>query len=65
MSKVVRFYEPGLAKVLKTEDESLMPPAEGEARIAVSAIGVNRFEIMFRSADRHAVCQDARLLFGL
>jgi len=54
MSKVVKFYEPGSADVLKIEDESLIPPAEGEARIAISAIGVNRFEIMFRE-DNYAI----------
>lgn len=54
MSKVVKFYESGSADVLKIEDESITPPNEGEARIAISVIGLNRFEIMFRE-DNYAI----------
>ncbi|NJN07574.1 MAG: zinc-dependent alcohol dehydrogenase family protein [Richelia sp. RM1_1_1] len=48
MSKVVNFYKAGCADVLKIEKESIKLPCEGEVRIAISAIGLNRFEIMFR-----------------
>ncbi|NJN56625.1 MAG: zinc-dependent alcohol dehydrogenase family protein [Leptolyngbyaceae cyanobacterium SL_5_9] len=54
MSKVVKFYEPGLADVLQLENEDILPPKEGEARIVIRAIGLNRFEIMFRE-DNYAV----------
>ncbi|MBD1870649.1 zinc-dependent alcohol dehydrogenase family protein [Leptolyngbya sp. FACHB-671] len=54
MNKVVKFYKPGSADVLKIESEDILPPREGEARIAISAIGLNRFEIMFRE-DNYAI----------
>ncbi|MBD2057589.1 zinc-dependent alcohol dehydrogenase family protein [Oculatella sp. FACHB-28] len=54
MNKVVKFYNPGSADVLKIESEDILPPREGEARIAISAIGLNRFEIMFRE-DNYAI----------
>lgn len=54
MSKVVKFDRAGSADVLKIENEGITPPKEGEARIAISAIGLNRFEILFRE-DNYAI----------
>jgi len=48
MGKVIKFYEAGSADVLTIEHEDIPSPGEGEARIAITAIGLNRFEIMFR-----------------
>ena len=48
MSKIIRFHETGGADVLKIEDLPLTEPGEGEVRLKVEAIGLNRAEIMFR-----------------
>ncbi len=48
MPKIVRFYETGGAEVLKIEESPLVEPGEGEVRLAVKAIGLNRAEVMFR-----------------
>jgi len=48
MVKMVRFYEFGSADVLKLEDLPLAEPGEGEVRLKVEAIGLNRAEVMFR-----------------
>ena len=48
MPKVVRFYETGKADVLKVEDVPLQDPGQGEVRLKVEAIGLNRAEVMFR-----------------
>ena len=48
MPKIVRFYETGGAEVLKIEEAPLVEPGEGEVRLAVEAIGLNRAEVMFR-----------------
>jgi NADPH:quinone reductase-like Zn-dependent oxidoreductase len=48
MSKIVRFYETGDADVLKLEDMPMREPGQGEVRLKVEAIGLNRAEIMFR-----------------
>ncbi len=48
MSKIVRFHETGGADVLKIEDLPLTQPGEGEVRLKVEAIGLNRAEVMFR-----------------
>ena len=49
MPKIVRFYETGGAEVLKIEESPLVEPGEGEVRLAVEAIGLNRAEVMFRN----------------
>ena len=49
MPKIVRFYEFGEADVLKLEDQPLVEPGEGEVRLKVEAIGLNRAEVGFRS----------------
>ncbi len=48
MPKVVRFHETGRPEVLKLEDVSLGEPGQGEVRLKVEAIGLNRAEVMFR-----------------
>lgn len=48
MSKIVRFDKTGDANVLKIVDEPRPEPAEGELRIKVQAIGLNRAEVLFR-----------------
>jgi NADPH:quinone reductase-like Zn-dependent oxidoreductase len=48
MPRIVRFHETGGPEVLKIEDEPRRAPGEGEVRIAVRAIGLNRAEAMFR-----------------
>jgi NADPH:quinone reductase-like Zn-dependent oxidoreductase len=51
MPKIVRFYETGAAEVLKIEEQPLVEPGEGEVRLAVQAIGLNRAEVMFRQGQ--------------
>ncbi len=48
MPRIVRFHETGGAEVLKIEELPLVEPGEGEVRLKVEAIGLNRAEIMFR-----------------
>jgi NADPH:quinone reductase-like Zn-dependent oxidoreductase len=48
MPKIVRFHETGDAGVLRIEDLPLAEPGEGEVRLTVEAIGLNRAEVMFR-----------------
>ncbi len=48
MPKIVRFHETGGADVLKIEHLPLSEPGEGEVRLKVEAIGLNRAEVMFR-----------------
>jgi len=48
MPKIIRFHETGSADVLKIEDLPLTEPGEGEVRLQVEAIGLNRAEVMFR-----------------
>ena len=51
MPKIVRFYETGGAEVLKVEEWPLVEPGEGEVRLTVEAIGINRAEVMFRQGQ--------------
>ncbi|MEL7243845.1 MAG: NADPH:quinone reductase, partial [Cyanobacteria bacterium J06573_2] len=48
MVKIVRFHEVGEADVLKLEEVNPTEPQEGEVRLKVKAIGLNRAEIVFR-----------------
>lgn len=48
MPKIVRFHQTGPAEVLKIEDLPLQEPGDGEVRLKVQAIGLNRAEVMFR-----------------
>jgi len=49
MSKVIRFERLGGPEVLQIRDEPDADPGEGEVRIQVETIGLNRAEVMFRS----------------
>jgi NADPH2:quinone reductase len=51
MPRIVRFHEVGQADVLKLEELPLVEPQEGELRIKVEAIGLNRAEVMFRNGQ--------------
>ena len=51
MPKIVRFHETGTAEVLKLEELPLTEPGEGEVRLKVEAIGLNRAEVMFRQGQ--------------
>jgi NADPH:quinone reductase-like Zn-dependent oxidoreductase len=48
MPRIVRFHETGAAEVLQLEDMPLAEPGEGEVRLKVEAIGLNRAEVLFR-----------------
>ena len=61
LSKVVRFHEAGNISVLKIEDLPINEPSEGEVRIKVKAIGLNRAEIMFREGQYLGIKGDATL----
>lgn len=47
-ARVVRFHEFGGANVLKIAAEPLPQPKEGEVRILVRAMGINRADVLFR-----------------
>jgi NADPH2:quinone reductase len=49
MPRIVRFHQSGGPEVLKIAEEPLVQPKEGEVRIRVQALGLNRAEAMFRS----------------
>ena len=49
MSRVVRFHEHGGPEQLRIDDLDVGSPGEGEVRIRVEAIGLNRSEAMFRA----------------
>ncbi len=51
MPKIVRFHETGAAEVLRLEDLPLTEPGEGEVRIDVEAIGLNRADVLFRQGQ--------------
>ncbi len=51
MPKIIRFHETGGADVLRVEDLPLTEPGEGEVRLKVEAIGLNRAEVMFREGQ--------------
>jgi NADPH:quinone reductase-like Zn-dependent oxidoreductase len=48
MPKIVRIHATGDAEVLKVEDLPLTEPGNGEVRLKVEAIGLNRAEVMYR-----------------
>lgn len=49
MSRIVTFHKTGGPEVLQIENVEVPPPKEGEVRIKVKALGLNRAESMFRS----------------
>ncbi len=51
MPRVVRFHECGNANVLKLEELPEEEPAQGEIRIKIKAIGINRAEVALRSGQ--------------
>jgi len=51
MPKIIRFHETGNADVLKIDELPLAEPGEGEVRLQVEAIGLNRAEVMFRKGQ--------------
>ncbi|MGD2112645.1 MAG: zinc-dependent alcohol dehydrogenase family protein [Gammaproteobacteria bacterium] len=51
MPKIVRFHETGGPEVLRLEDLPPAEPGEGEVRLKVEAIGLNRAEVMFRQGQ--------------
>jgi NADPH:quinone reductase-like Zn-dependent oxidoreductase len=50
-AKIVRFHTTGGPEVLKIQEEPIPEPKEGEVRLNVKAIGLNRAEVMFRSGQ--------------
>jgi NADPH:quinone reductase-like Zn-dependent oxidoreductase len=49
--KIVRFHEIGGADVLRVDELPLPEPAQGEVRLRVKAIGLNRAEVMYRKGE--------------
>jgi NADPH:quinone reductase-like Zn-dependent oxidoreductase len=49
LTRVVRFHRLGGPEVLEIEDIALAAPKEGELRVRIEAIGLNRAEAMYRS----------------
>ena len=49
MSRVVRFHQHGGPEQLRIEELDVGAPGDGEVRIRVEAIGLNRSEAMFRA----------------
>ena len=47
MAKAVRFYQTGGPEVLKIEDVQIRAPGEGEVKLRVKAVGLNRGESMY------------------
>ena len=48
MPRIVRFHQTGEPEVMRIEDLPSREPGQGEVRIRVRAIGLNRAEAMFR-----------------
>lgn len=51
MPKIIRFHKTGAADVLMVENLPVTEPGEGEIRLQVKAIGLNRAEVMFREGQ--------------
>ncbi|KKX30539.1 zinc-dependent alcohol dehydrogenase family protein [Rhizobium sp. LC145] len=49
MTRVIRFHELGGPEVLRIDDIDMLAPREGEVRIRVKALGLNRAEALLRS----------------
>jgi NADPH:quinone reductase-like Zn-dependent oxidoreductase len=49
MTRVIRFHELGGPEVLRIDDVDVLAPREGEVRIQVKALGLNRAEALLRS----------------
>jgi len=62
MPKVIRFHQLGGPEVLRLDEIEVRPPAKGEVRINVRALGLNRAETLFRSG---LYIEDAEMPSGL
>jgi len=51
MPKIIRFHKTGAADMLMIENLPVTEPGEGEIRLQVKAIGLNRAEVMFREGQ--------------
>lgn len=51
MPRIVTFNQVGDADVLKLTDATIGAPGPGEVRVRITAIGLNRAEVMFRSGE--------------
>lgn len=49
MARIVRFHQFGGPEVLRIEETDVAPPAPGEVRIRIKALGLNRAEALMRS----------------
>jgi NADPH:quinone reductase-like Zn-dependent oxidoreductase len=49
--KIVRFHKSGGPEVLQFDELPLPEPGQGEVRLRVKALGLNRAEVMFRNAQ--------------
>ncbi len=49
--KIVRFHKTGPAEVLQFDELPLPEPGQGEVRLRVKALGLNRAEVMFRNGQ--------------
>ena len=49
MTRVIRFHELGGPEVLRIDEVDVLAPREGEVRIRVKALGLNRAEALLRS----------------
>jgi len=49
MARVVRFHQHGGPELLRIEDVAIAPPARGEIRIRIKALGLNRAEALMRT----------------
>lgn len=49
MSRIVRVHQLGGPEVLQFEEVAFEEPAAGELRLRISAIGINRMEVVHRS----------------
>jgi NADPH:quinone reductase-like Zn-dependent oxidoreductase len=50
-AKIVRFHSLGGPEVLRISEEPIAEPGNGEVRLRVKAIGLNRAEVMFRNGQ--------------
>jgi NADPH:quinone reductase len=51
MSRIVTFTRTGTPDVLQLSEATVIEPAAGEVRVRITAIGLNRAEIMFRAGE--------------
>lgn len=49
MARIIRFHQHGGPEVLRIEEAGIAPPAPGEVRIRIKALGLNRAEALMRA----------------